>query len=207
MVVKYVVLGLLWILFCGLHSLLAALSIKQWMRERMGTSFKYYRLGYTIFAFITLAIVVYYGVTLESSYLYNRSSITNIIGIIIAASGLIIMAICIKKYFISLSGLKSLFQESPTNTLMVGGIHQFVRHPLYTGTFMTIWGIFIAYPFISLFISNLIITLYTLIGIQLEEKKLVAEFGMDYQQYQKKVPKLFPALRLRFDKDHSSPKY
>ena len=206
MVEKYVVLGFLWILFCGLHSLLAALSVKKWMAERFGSAYKYYRLAYTLFAFITLAIVVYYGVSMESSFLYNRNAITNLLGFIISIIGLVVMAICIKKYFISLSGLKSLYQESPTNALMVGGIHQFVRHPLYTGTFMAIWGVFIAYPFISLLISNLIITIYTLIGIELEEKKLEGEFGKEYAHYKQMVPKLFPGLRLKLDKDLSTPK-
>jgi protein-S-isoprenylcysteine O-methyltransferase Ste14 len=35
---------------------------------------------------------------------------------------------------------------------------------------------------------------YILIGIQLEEKKIVAAFGNEYKIYQKKVNRLIPGL-------------
>jgi protein-S-isoprenylcysteine O-methyltransferase Ste14 len=78
---------------------------------------------------------------------------------------------------------------------MIGGIHRYVRHPLYLGTFLAIWGGFLMYPVLSLFVSNIVITLYTLIGIRFEEKKLVQEFGPAYEKYKEQVPKLIPALK------------
>jgi protein-S-isoprenylcysteine O-methyltransferase Ste14 len=51
------------------------------------------------------------------------------------------------------------------------------------------------YPVLSLFVSNIVITLYTLIGIRFEEKKLVQEFGPAYEKYKEQVPKLIPALK------------
>jgi protein-S-isoprenylcysteine O-methyltransferase Ste14 len=115
--------------------------------------------------------------------------------VLVSVTGLLIMGICIKKYFLSLSGLKSLFQEKPAHELMIGGIHRYVRHPLYLGTFLAIWGGFLVYPVLSFFISNVVITLYTLTGITFEEKKLVAEFGPAYETYRQQVPKLLPAFR------------
>jgi methanethiol S-methyltransferase len=195
MVEKHFILALLWALFCFLHSLLASLSIKQKLAHQMGKSFKHYRLFYTLFAFATLGVVVYYQINMDSPYIYHTTTFSTIAGIAIGLVGLVIMAVCIKKYFLSLSGLKSLFQEKPATTLMLNGIHRFVRHPLYAGTFIAIWGAFIALPLLSLLIANFIITVYTLIGIELEEKKLEAEFGAAYKKYQQKVPKLIPALR------------
>jgi protein-S-isoprenylcysteine O-methyltransferase Ste14 len=55
-----------------------------------------------------------------------------------------------------------------------------------------LWGLFIILPYLSFLISNIIITIYTLIGIELEEKKLELEFGESYRQYKQKVPKLLP---------------
>lgn len=111
--------------------------------------------------------------------------------------GLLIMALCIEKYFGRLSGLKTLFVDEvhTGNQLIVTGMHRYVRHPLYTGTFLFIWGLFIFIPYTSLLISNFIITVYTLIGIRWEEEKLIQEFGDSYKIYQKKVPKLIPALK------------
>ena len=195
MVEKHFILALLWALFCFLHSLLASLSIKQKLAHQMGKNYKHYRLFYTLFAFANLGVVVYYQIKMDSLYIYIPTTLSNIIGIAIGVAGLVIMPVCIKKYFLSLSGLKSLFEERPASELMLGGIHRFVRHPLYAGTFMAIWGAFIAMPLLSLLIANFIITVYTLIGIELEEKKLEAEFGAAYKTYKQKVPKLFPVLR------------
>ena len=60
---------------------------------------------------------------------------------------------------------------------------------------MVIWGLWLLLPTVSYLACGLIITVYTLIGIVLEEKKLVIEFGETYTTYQKQVPKLIPRLR------------
>jgi protein-S-isoprenylcysteine O-methyltransferase Ste14 len=75
------------------------------------------------------------------------------------------------------------------------GIHGYVRHPLYLGTFLLIWGFFLLFPYGSLLVTNIIITLYTLLGIFYEEKKLIRDFGEKYESYKREVPMLFPKLR------------
>jgi protein-S-isoprenylcysteine O-methyltransferase Ste14 len=79
---------------------------------------------------------------------------------------------------------------------MITGIHRYMRHPLYTGTFLAIWGAWVLFPFLSLLLSNAVITGYTLLAIRLEEEKLVAAFGDDYKAYQQRVPKLLPHWRI-----------
>lgn len=190
----HLALAFLWILFGVLHSVFASLPVKRRFNMAFPKSSEYYRLLYTLFAFFTFGIVVWYQAQLASPLLFERELFTNAIGAVVAITGLIIMVICIKKYFLSLSGLKSLFQERPTHQLMINGIHRYVRHPLYLGTFLAIWGAFLFYPLFSLFIGNFFITAYTLIGISFEERKLIAEFGRDYETYQQTVPKLIPAL-------------
>ena len=106
------------------------------------------------------------------------------------------MLISIKKYFLSISGIKTLVtEESPSNELRIDGVHKYVRHPLYLGTFLFIWGLFILFPYVSLLIANSIITIYTLIGIVFEEQKLQKEFGAAYTDYQKQVPKIIPSFK------------
>lgn len=109
-----------------------------------------------------------------------------------------IMLVSIKKYFMSLSGIKTLVAEQPVaNELRIDGVHKYVRHPLYLGTFLFIWGLFILYPLLSLLVANIIITVYTLIGIVFEEQKLKKEFGIAYTEYQKQVPKIIPSFKRR----------
>jgi protein-S-isoprenylcysteine O-methyltransferase Ste14 len=59
---------------------------------------------------------------------------------------------------------------------------------------MALWGLFLLLPLLSILISNTIITVYTILAIPLEERKLIKEFGNDYIQYRKRVPALVPKL-------------
>lgn len=158
----------------------------------MGRQYKFYRLYYTLIAFISFAAIMIYLFTMPSYQLFRAGPSVIVTGIVITASGFIIMLVCIRKYFMQLSGLKGLIENKNHNELMITGIHKYVRHPLYGGTFIFIWGLLILYPFASLLIADCIITLYTLIGLHLEENKLEKEFGQAYRDYKQKVPMIIP---------------
>jgi len=79
--------------------------------------------------------------------------------------------------------------------LSAGGVLARIRHPWYAGALLlflfcrpftdvnTVWrGVFFA---------------YTLIGTELEERKLLRQFGQDYADYRRRVPRFFPRLRPR----------
>ena len=192
MLLNHLLLAIFWILYCVLHSVLASLFVKQWVQQKNKNLFRYYRLFYTLFAFLSLVAVFGYQFSIESSYLFEQTFFSKLSGGIASLVGLGLMLICIKKYFFSLSGLKSLYQETPSAELMIAGIHRYMRHPLYTGTFLFIWGLWLLIPSVSWLIGVLVITAYTLFAIKLEEAKLVQEFGDKYREYQRTVPKLIP---------------
>ena len=126
-----------------------------------------------------------------------QADVVFVVGSILSLSGLVLMSLSVYKYFMSLSGLRSLIIENFSNELQIKGVHRYVRHPLYLGTFAFIWGLFLLIPYLSLLIVNAIITIYTLIGIELEEAKLVNEFGDRYVHYQRRVPKIIPSFRAK----------
>ena len=192
MLLNHIILAILWIAYGVLHSVLASVSVKQKMRHLLGDRFKHYRLAYTVFAFLSLVAVVWYQVTIETIRFYKPGFLIVALGYLVTITGFGIMLTCIKKYFMSLSGLRSLFQETTYPELIISGIHRYVRHPLYLGTFLFIWGLSILFPYLSLFITNAVITLYTLVAIRFEEDKLIDEFGEQYVTYRKTVPKLIP---------------
>jgi protein-S-isoprenylcysteine O-methyltransferase Ste14 len=199
MILNHVILAALWIIYCVLHSVMASEGIKKKLRRKM-KNYKWYRLWYTLFAFVFLVVIVDYQVMMPTIELFNRSYFSFILGFVVSFAGSVLMLVCIQKYFMSLSGLRSLIVENFSNQLQVTGVHKYVRHPLYLGTFLFIWGLFLLLPFLSLCIANVVITLYTLIGIELEEQKLVLEFGEDYRQYQREVPKIIPSFK--FKREH-----
>lgn len=71
--------------------------------------------------------------------------------------------------------------------------YRWVRHPLYVGFLLAFW----ATPQMS--VGRLLFsagaTAYILVGIWLEERDLVAQFGTRYLEYRERVGMLFPRLR------------
>jgi methanethiol S-methyltransferase len=197
MVANHIILAILWIVYGVLHSVLAATNVKQWAQHTLHIPAAYYRIVYTLFAFISLVLLVWFQLSLPTTDVFPTNRFSIAAGWLIGIPGLVLMAVCIRKYFFSLSGLRSLFVENAKQPLEITGIHRFVRHPLYLGTFLFIWGLFILFPQLSLLISNAIITGYTLVGMGLEEKKLIRDFGQDYRRYQEKVPRLIPYFKSR----------
>jgi methanethiol S-methyltransferase len=194
MILNHIILAALWILYCVLHSVFASIGFKKKVQLLLQDRYKHYRLFYTLFAFTGLALLTWFQIETRTISLFQSTGLTHAIGIILSVAGLLLMLLCIKKYFMSLSGLKSLFDDRPTSELIITGVHRYVRHPLYLGTFIFLWGSVLVFPLLSWMIAVLIITLYTIIAIKYEEDKLVLEYGDQYKRYQQSVPKLLPWL-------------
>ena len=182
-------------MYSVLHSVFADPLVKQNIQRFMGKGSRYYRLCYSLFALITLVLLLWYQFSLQSIWLYT-SSIARYSSAILILPGLVIMLICISKYFYELSGIKALQRNSPSFTfpLQQNGLHKYIRHPLYFGTLLFVWGLFFMFPLLYNLIAAAAITVYVLIGIKWEEKKLFLEYGEEYRLYSKRVPKLFPKI-------------
>ncbi len=192
----YIWLFVAWVMFGLLHSILAATSFKTKMQGLMGNSFRYYRLLYSLFAAASLTGVVAYQLTMERVILWHPPLLQQIFALAGALTGLVVMAICIKKYFLNLSGIDVLLKQRSVEKLEREGLHKLVRHPLYSGTLLFTWSVFLWSPTLANFIACFCISLYTRAGIYFEEKKLQSTFGEDYGNYRQKVPMLVPRLYL-----------
>lgn len=194
---RHWILFLLWILYCAWHSFFAARSVKIYISKIAGSSFRFYRLGYSLFAALTLVLLLWYQFSMQSIWLYS-SLLPRYASIILVIPGLLIMMVCMRKYFYDLSGVQALEKNKlpATPTLRQDGLHKYVRHPLYFGTLVFVWGLFLLFPLLNNLIADAVITVYVIIGIHLEEKKLLLEYGEEYRQYSGRVPRLIPKLPL-----------
>ena len=111
-----------------------------------------------------------------------------IVGIILAALGIIFIAVA-SKHLLKVAGPEQIPRELITN-----GIYGKVRNPIYTGVILftigwsLIWGAI--HPF---FIITGMVTLILLTLIKfLEEPMLIKFFGDKFLEYRKRVPMLFP---------------
>jgi protein-S-isoprenylcysteine O-methyltransferase Ste14 len=191
---SHIILVVLWVLFGILHSLLAANWWKRLMQQQLGLSYKYYSFSYSIFAAVTLIVILVYQGYLQSQLVYAAPVWVKLLLCIPLVAGLVIMGALIRKYFFSLSGISVFYKEQPSGELELGGLNRFVRHPLYFGTLLFLWSFFFIYPYVKNLLACLVITLYTVWGARLEEKKLAAQFGEKYVAYKKRVPMLLPRL-------------
>lgn len=131
---------------------------------------------------------------ISSPLLLPKTNLLKYFALIFAAFGIIVIKSGFKKF--DLSEFLGLKPESEEGELVNDGIHKHIRHPLYLGTILIAVGYWLYTPDLSTLISVMAIFIYLAIGIRLEEKKLVKEFGEDYIKYQSKVPMLFPRIKL-----------
>ena len=89
-------------------------------------------------------------------------------------------------------GIQSLQPSQKPSTFKKDELLSIIRHPLYLGIIVFLWGWFGFSGLLASLISAIALSIYIRIGIYFEEKKLVEQFGKQYQEYQKKVPMLIP---------------
>ena len=193
--IYHIILAVAWTVYCVLHSVLASVSVKARAQRWLGSSYRYYRFTYTVFSFVGLVALLMYQVQLASPLLFETGAAVQFAASLLCGIGAAMVMLNIIKYFMQLSGVRWLVSANVNARLEQGGLHRYVRHPLYFSTFLIIWSLWVVYPYLSLLIANIIITVYTLIGISFEEQKLLKEFGQEYEEYRKRVPKIIPFMK------------
>lgn len=80
-------------------------------------------------------------------------------------------------------------EELPPEPLLVSPFHRWVRHPLYATALVVIW----ARPWdLVTWWTNLFATAYLLVGMTLEERRLLSLYGTGYARFRERVPPLIP---------------
>jgi protein-S-isoprenylcysteine O-methyltransferase Ste14 len=185
----WLILG--WILYFAIHSLLADRGIKQKIKEVMDEKFKYYRLMYVAIASAGLIILFFFNASMDSPDFFDSSGWVRYLSLMFAAFGVIIIKITFRSYhFSSFVGMTPELSQP----LITSGLLGSVRHPIYSGTILIAIGFWLFSPDLPTSVSVACIFAYLPVGIHLEEKKLIAEFGEQYLEYKKEIPAIFPRL-------------
>ena len=201
MLTQHLLLALLWLFFSLSHSTFASVKWKRKMQTIMKHNYKYYRLFYSVFACISLVGIIIYHLTISTVLLWSPFFIEVILSIAGIIAGALLMLFFTKRFFFELSGADVFLKTKKSEGLLKTSLYNYVRHPLYTATLLFIWSIFFLHPSLSNIVSCFCITIYTLIGVYFEEKKLIRDFGESYIQYRVSTPMLIPKLSLLFIND------
>lgn len=177
------------------HSLLASTGVKDLFHRAFRDKFiKFYRLFYNIYAVVSLLPILYLMITLPDVTLYRVPAPYDYLMRVGQGASLFFLLVAVMQTdILSFVGLRQVVEEEKRGNLTVSGLYRYVRHPLYTFTLSFLW----MSPVMT---SNSLIvylsaTLYILVGIIFEERKLMREFGPDYENYRSQTPMLIPGLR------------
>lgn len=178
-----------------LHSLFASIAFKGFLRRRFGDGFmKFYRLLYNILAVISIAPALYLMISLPDKTLYQlpfpwyyMMRIAQGIGV------LLLFGTILQTDILSFVGLRQLTEGDEKSDLVTNGFYRYVRHPLYTFSLLILW--LSPSMTVNSFIVYISLTVYILIGILFEERKLLREFGREYENYKSLTPMLLPGIK------------
>ena len=185
-------------LYGVVHSLLAAKKVKQFAADMLGQSrYRWYRLAYNIFAFISLLPVLALAIILPDGPIFSIPFPWDIPLILLQLAGAAFSFFAsLETGLGTLAGLTQLTKGAEDNGaghLVTGGLYRYVRHPIYTGAVIFLW----ATPELTWngLALRLAFTLYFIFGGMVEEKKLVEEYGDEYRSYRMKTPMIIPGLK------------
>ena len=180
--------------FGVLHSLLASTRVKDMAARVISGIFpRHYRLFYSFVAVVT--VFAYVGAVLffpdralyriQPPWLYLTLSLQ-------LFAGVCFITALFQNSLLGFSGLASLLSKKPSHAehLTTGGFYRYTRHPLYLFSLIMLWLLpVVTWNILALAIG---VTIYTLIGSLLEERRLAQQFGQEYISYKKRTPWLIP---------------
>lgn len=186
--------ALAWLSFGIVHSLLATVAGREWLVRLCGA---YHRIAYNLIAVVYFAALLILGRWLFAERaVFVRPVWLYAVMTLMVIGGIVILIVALRGYdlgrFTGLTQVRAgragatLAEDEP---LKLDGLHRYVRHPLYTGGFLVLWGL--AHDPMSV-ATAVWASLYLLIGTWFEERRLLRVYGEAYAQYRLRVPAFMP---------------
>ena len=176
------------------HSLLAAPAVQARLRPSLGAA---YRLVYNVVAAVHLLVVMGVGrLALGDLAAFDLPNWMRIAMGVVSLAGVAVLIAGLRGYDLSRFGGvaqlraaragRHLPEDEP---LRLDGLHRYVRHPLYLGGMLVLWGL--ASDPLGLATAAWG-SLYLVVGPWFEERKLLRLYGQAYAEYRAKVPAFLP---------------
>lgn len=166
------------------------------LKERFGDRYRFYRIFFNLVSLLTLVPVLIYSDSMRGDPFFAWSGAWKPVQLVMALCALALFYAGGRHYdFQQFLGIRQVVENeskkglTETGGVDTSGILGVIRHPWYTAAILIIW----ARPLdMAVLVTNSVLTVYLFVGTFLEEKKLAAEFGDEYRDYQKRVPMFLP---------------
>jgi protein-S-isoprenylcysteine O-methyltransferase Ste14 len=179
------------------HSVMARPAFKRWWTRFVPSAVE--RSTYVLFATLALALLLWQWRPLPMPVwtVENRAGVLALDAVFWLGWGVLLMSTFLINHF-ELFGLRQVVARLrdrmlPAPTFTTPLFYRHVRHPIYLGFVLSFW----ATPNMTVghLLFSVATTAYILIGIQLEERDLIAQFGERYRVYREQVGMLLPRAR------------
>lgn len=188
----YFWLFMAWGLYFFIHSYMASTGFKNYFSKKLKMKLQTQRLIYSVISSVGLLLLLLLNGAIQSKHIIPVTQELKIISMLLSGAGILVVKAGFKHY--DMKAFLGLVSEQ--SDLEVSGILSKVRHPIYSGTILITLGFFLFDPRFSTLVSVSAIFAYLPIGIRLEEKKLIDQFGGKYLEYRERVPMLVPKISL-----------
>lgn len=181
-----------------MHSLLIDPTVVGYIKERVGGKSNYYRLLYNLVSILTIVPLLLAGLYDKGAVVFSWSGWTVGVRLLLFTLAIFCFLAGAKgynmQYFLGLQQMRDGKEHlllGDSESFSESGIFGIIRHPWYLGTLLFVWSIYGVY-YQKNFAVAVILSIYLVVGTLLEERKILAEYGDRYRDYQKRVSMFVP---------------
>ena len=133
---KYLILSLLVITWCVVHSAMISISVTEYLKNRLGSNYRFYRLFFNLIAILTLIPVALFAYSLQTQPIFQWNGYMRLGQVLIVGIAVVLLLLGGRHYEIrQVLGIQQI-KDGTSNKAITGsgeldtsGVLEMIRHP------------------------------------------------------------------------------